>query len=409
MKKTIKILIKGILFAFIAIIILFNISLYHKTNFKKNDINKIKFNLDVYHQLCFLKSKLKTESADKMQEIFPEGSVFINTLYGLTWAELIENQPENSKLFIEGINEISWVLSEIDKPDIKSLFNYNLPLKYGAFYRGWRNYLLGKKIEIQSEINRDSNDIKAFKKTCKQIDSVLSSNKSPYLETYIDNKWPADGIIAVSSLKLHDVIFKTNRYESQLNSWILKIKTNLDPKTGLIPHSIQAQNDEITEGTRGSSQSLILVFIKDIDSVFAKNQFLKYKKHFLDYRLGMPGIREYPKNQKGSGDIDSGPVIFDIGGAASIVGQKTMGLYKDWSHYNALKNCIETFGVGFTRKNEKKYIFGQLPIADAFIAWSNVSEKDNILLNNRIFWRIKIQLISLILCFLFWIMIKKLS
>ena len=62
-----------------------------------------------------------------------------------------------------------------------------------------------------------------------------------------------------------------------------------------------------------------------------------YKEHFLDYRLGLPGIREYRKGVEGNGSVDSGPVIWDIGGSASIVGVRTLGLYGETTAYKGMK------------------------------------------------------------------------
>ncbi|MDJ1497779.1 hypothetical protein QNI19_32865 [Cytophagaceae bacterium DM2B3-1] len=36
-----------------------------------------------------------------------------------------------------------------------------------------------------------------------------------------------------------------------------------------------------------------------------------------------------------------------------------------------LRNSIEGFGVGWTSGDQKKYLLGILPIADAFIGWAN--------------------------------------
>lgn len=148
--------------------------------------------------------------------------------------------------------------------------------------------------------------------------------------------------------------------------------------------------------------------MKEIDEEFAVEQFQKYKTHFLDWRWGMPGIREYPKGSTGHGDVDSGPVIFEIGGAASIVGQRTMGAYGDWLHYKGLGNCIEAFGVGNKSNEGKQYLFGQLPMADAFIAWSNSIEKSEITLNQKEYWRLKTQLLSLFVVLMLVWLFKKL-
>jgi hypothetical protein len=88
----------------------------------------------------------------------------------------------------------------------------------------------------------------------------------------------------------------------------------------------------------------------------------------------MAGIREFPHGKSGSGDIDSGPVIWGIGGAASIVGQRTMALYGEEAIAAELRNSIEAFGFGKSIGSKKNYLLGVLPMADAFIAWSNAVE-----------------------------------
>ena len=165
---------------------------------------------------------------------------------------------------------------------------------------------------------------------------------------------------------------------------------------GLLPHSVHWKTGAIEESSRGSSQCLMLNFLLEIDPVFADGQFKIFKSKFLDYRIGLPGIREYPKGKVGYGDIDSGPVIWGIGGAASIVGQRTMALYGEETVAIGLRNSIESFGLGYSSNKTKDYLFGVLPIADAFIAWSNAVEahkSQKLFTDNN--WRWKTQLLSL--------------
>lgn len=392
----------------ILVIFIFNYSLYYSPNYLKQDDSDILLNEDVYFQLKHLKTQLQKGADQQMQMIYPEGNIFINVLYGLSWCEFISNQPKDSKIFKEGINEISRVVHVIQRPSSKTIFSKDLPLKHGAFYRGWSNYFLGKKLLLQKGSLQSSHDIEEFNKTCMEINSALKVSKSPYLESYQNMKWPADGIIAISSLKLYNIIYDTVKYDSTLENCLSKIKSNLDNETGLIPHSIDAQNDKIIEGARGSSQSLMLLFLKDLDNDFATVQFMKYKNQFVEYRLGLPGIREYPKGKDGFGDVDSGPVILGIGGAASIVGQRTMGVYEKWDLYTGLRNCIETFGCSMTSKSEKKYLLGELPMADAFIAWSNSVEKTKVETNLLESWRLKIQILSILGIIVSVLLIKKL-
>jgi len=91
----------------------------------------------------------------------------------------------------------------------------------------------------------------------------------------------------------------------------------------------------------------------------------------LDYRLGLPGIREYPHGTSRLGDIDSGPIVMGIGGAASIVGIRATSLQRDWAVAEGLSNGTGALLISFSDEKERYFLFGQLPILDAFIAWAN--------------------------------------
>jgi len=406
MRKFLKRISKPIFLVVIIGLLYLNLSLYYSADFDttKQGI----YNKDVYHQLQFLKSELHNGTGNDMQRLFPEGFIFINSLYGLSWVNLIEGLKPSSEIFKEGMDEINWTIEEVNSPKGKSIFRKYLPLEYGAFYKGWTNFLLGKKLSIQSEEERIQSDIDLFFKNCQQISQALKNSKTPYLESYKSATWPADVTIAVASLGLHDKIFGL-LFQETLSNWVIKVKANLDSRTGLIPHSVHYETGVATEGARGSSISLILNFLNEIDEDFAKEQFKIYRENFSEKRFALPGIREYPKGKVGRGDIDSGPVILDIGGASSIVGQRTMGLYGDWDQYVGIRNCIETFGVGYTWNSKKKYIFGQLPMADAFIAWSNSIEKMGDQEKVQSFWRLKFHILTLVLVLILVYLLKHLT
>lgn len=267
---------------------------------------------------------------------------------------------------------------------------------YGVFYRGWTNYLLGRKLMLFPASQRDTVELALFQQNCKEIMLALSNQESPYLESYSRACWPADMVVAMASVKMHSILLDPY-YEEEIKNWVQKVRGKTDA-LGLIPHSSKWESGETLEPSRGSSQSLILNFLIEIDEQFAKEQFEIYKGNFLDHRLGLPGIREYPENVDGFGDIDSGPVIWGIGGAASVVGQRTMAMFGEPTTAVGIRNSIETFGFGISVKGRKRYLLGKLPIADAFIAWSNSIEAyENNRLSSERNWRFQFQMISLIL------------
>lgn len=358
--------------------------------------SKGRINIDVLKQLHFLRRMLREENAgEEMQFLYPEGYVFIYALYALAWCDVVETLPVESAGWQEGKREIAYALNALDSPVGKRVFNPDLPLTYGACYRGWTAYVRGRYLQVTNPAKRDSVTMRQFQSECDAIAQAIGRTDKPYLESYRDLAWPADNILCLAALSLHDRIAKP-RFQEVRNEWLHRIKVSLVPEYELIPHGYDLENNRPLEGVRGSSQSLMLSFLPDIDSAFAAEQYQKYRRHFLVYRLGLPGIREYPKGEIGLGDIDSGPVVLGIGGAASIVGIRTAIIYEDWELAIALRGGVNALLLPISGKNEKYYLFGQLPVLDAFMAWSSAgicaashSDTGN--------WRWKFQLISIIM------------
>lgn len=178
--------------------------------------------------------------------------------------------------------------------------------------------------------------------------------------------------MCAAALAWHDRL-QPPRYRSVLHRWLASVDTHLD-SLQLIPHRTGARSGQVLEAARGSSQSQLLNFLAEVDSTYAHQHFLRYRQHFLTSRFGLPGIREASAGAPDVLDIDSGPVLLGVGGAASIVGRRTMQRYQDTITATGLRNSIEAFGMPWQHQGQKRYLFGALPIADAFIAWSNSLE-----------------------------------
>lgn len=394
----IKRLLQAFLLFLASLIVFINLKLYYLP-VCENGMNK-----DVIKQLAYLETELKNNNAaENMQNIFPEGYLFSNALYGLAWADVLEKADKNSTIFKKGCHEIRWSIDQINSFDGKIVFTEDLDLPYGAFYKGWLSYLSGKYLQLLENPKQDTAIHNLFIFNCLAIQKSISKTTLPYLESYKNLAWPADNILCLASLNLHDKIYPP-QYQSIKTAWLSRIKTHLDAETGLIPHAYSLYNNTGLEGVRGSSQSLINCFLPELDSTFAQAHFQKYKKHFIDYKLTLPAVREYPNGYNGSGDIDSGPIIWDVGPVASIVGIKAMAENKDRTLYKPIRNCIETLGFPFSFNEKKQYLFGQLFIADAFIAWSN-AKACTVAYEDAGWWRWKFHLISLLLVvpFCWWI------
>jgi hypothetical protein len=360
---------------------------------------------DIVRQLNFLGTELRANNlGNRMQEIFPEGFVFTNALYGLSWCELaIADPTRDSKLRSRALNEALFAYHEIDTDEAKSIFDSQLTPEYGVFYAGWKNYLLAKILELDTAFANYDKYRDAFTKQCEAISLATKQSDSPYLPSYHGQTWPADMFVAMASIKRHDHLFKP-KYESEISDWIKNVKSKLGSPTKMIPHKVNSRTAATLEGERGSSASLIIRFLAEIDADFAKEQYELYKTYFVTTTFGLPSISEYPKGKSGEGDIDSGPVIFGVGFSGTIVSIGTFSKLGDLELAENQYKTINAFGFATKPENEKKYIFGVLPIADAFIAWGRATCLNNKMSANpsSTAWRIKFQLISLTLLMLLW-------
>lgn len=326
-------------------------------------------NQEVIAQLQHLQGRLHDGAGAQMQELYPEGFVYLNALYALTWTELLPHLPPASGLRQQARRETEWALREMQSPIAQAIFEPELPLPYGAFYQGWSAYCLGRYLHALPPAQRDTAAVRRFRQQCAFIATALNSSSSPFPESYSGAAWPADGVMCVAALAWHDRL-EPPQYHAVIQQWLRAVSSRLDAQR-LIPHEVKAGSGAVRTPARGSSQSQLLNFLIEIDSAYAQPHFRRYRALFLTSRLGLPGIRESARGTTDVEDIDSGPVIWGVGGAASLVGRRTMQRFGDSTTAVGLRNSIEAFGLPWHGSSGKFYLGGQLPIADAFIAWSN--------------------------------------
>lgn len=326
---------------------------------------------DLRHQLRYLERRVHAGLGAEMQKLFPEGSVFTHALYGLSWCGFAQRIPAADTLRVHALHEARWALAQIEKKEVQGRFPVAAEPKFGAFYCGWRNYLLGSIIVLDST---DEAERSLFDAYSAELEKVYLASPSPFIESYAGMSWPADNVVAIASLAEHERNASGRPYV--VDRWLDQVKSRLDDR-GLVPHAWDPYNNAEVEHARGCSQALMNVFLPGIDSAFATEQFDLFREHFFMERFGIPLVREYPKGVVGMGDVDSGPVILGAGCAATIVGAGACRGNRDLFHAGEFDHTMEGFGL-VTGVDNKRFIFGTLPIADLFIAWSRSMSSDDV-------------------------------
>lgn len=379
-----------------------NFRLYHRAVIVVDQYGE--YSKDLYHQLRFLKQEMHTGAGMQMQTIYPEGYVFIHALYALSWANLVDELSVDSPIHQEALAEIRWSIDRLEGKTARAIFPAEMYLPYGIFYQGWLNYTRAAYLAALPTPATDSVQLERFQVSCSKIAESLERHHTPFLFSYHGGCWPADNVVALASLAAHDHLLEP-QFTATREAWLERIRTKLDTN-GLVPHSVDLTYGNALQTARGSSQSLMQAFWPQIDTAFARQQYAIYERKFQDSKFGLPGIREYTKGNFGFGDVDSGPVLLGIGGAASVVGMGSAARYADQALHTGLRNSIEGFAAAFCWRGRKRYLGGKIPMADAFIAWSH-SRTPKALLVQSAFPKAKFHLISgLVLSFLFLLMVK---
>jgi hypothetical protein len=358
-------------------------------------------NLEPLKELRGLKYALNNNADLKTQRIYPEGYVFLNAIYALAWCNFLRDH-KNGSFFLEGRDEVRKAWQKINSPPAKARFNEELPFRYGSFYNGWNAYVLGSKLNLELRNEREPAEVDSFKLKCSRISTAIQEKVYPM--SYAGSSWPADVVVCVAALSLHDRLFEPE-YEVVIRDWMTKVKERLDT-SGMLPHSVRPFDGKIREGARGSSQALMLIFLREIDEPFATDQFKLFQDRFIDTRFGLTGVREYPKGVLGAGDVDSGPLVLGFGGAATIVGMQTLSRFEEIDSSIRIRKTVEALAFASQGHDDKKYFFGQLPIADAFIAWSHSNMSPTESAVSFFAFRVYSVVAFMLLAIFFWILVS---
>jgi hypothetical protein len=324
-------------------------------------------------QLRYLDRALHDGAGDRMQALFPEGFAFTHVLYGLSWAEVARRDSAAGRLRETGLQKARWALEQLESAHGRSPFDSSLSPPYGAFHAGWTLLLRGRILEAAGPGNRDSVEWSSYLEGCERLAGAFEQSPTPFLSSYPGGAWPADGLVGLTALRLHDRL-DAPRYPGVISRWIAEAVDRLDSTTGLIPHAADATTGHPITAARGSSQSLMLRFLAEVDPALARGQYERFRKLFVVQRPGLPpGIREFPGGSRGNVDVDSGPVLFGMGASATVVAVGTARTFGDEELAAPLEQTVEATAIPVTLSGEKRYLLGKLPVMDAFLVWSKLA------------------------------------
>lgn len=321
-------------------------------------------------QLRFLEKTLDEGGAHRMQEWFPEGYVFTWALYGAASAQVAGSTEVEPALRAHLLGEAREAAETVRTAAARSTFPTTLNPPRGAFYASWSLYVLAEYVRAAGADSVPSELLWTFEDEAEAFAEALRTSRTPFIESYPGLAWPADAAVGVAALGIFGQVVD-DRFGPVTEAWVAQARARLNPELAALSHLAFPGRDP--GEVRGSSLALMSRVLVEVDPEFARAQYEVLREHFLDYRLGVPGIREYPLGGEGPGDVDSGPLVLGYSGPAVVVGAAAARVHGDERLADILLGGTELVGVPLEWSGRRRYAGGLVPVGDAFIAWARSS------------------------------------
>jgi hypothetical protein len=155
--------------------------------------------------------------------------------------------------------------------------------------------------------------------------------------------WPADQAVTLLALKLHDKVTGSSQHEELLRGYLRVLHREADPATGLFPAAVAG----VTGGNvpRGCATSWTALYLAQLDASAAHEQYTHARDALGLSILGVGGFREWPFGRGVQADLDSGPVVFGVGTAATGLGLGPARLFHDDRAYTVIRRAALMFGL----------------------------------------------------------------
>lgn len=307
-------------------------------------------------QVRFLDEAIQHGAGPRMQQLFPEGHFFLTALTAS--AATAVPKPD--------LDRVRQWRAHLDAPETLAVFGSGMVPEHGIFQAGW-SLSVAVDLAAVSQQPADRADVEL---RASAVDAALRLSPTGFPESYPQQYWPCDSVVAASSLARAARLLDRPDWLATVRGWRATVSAEVDPATGLLPHRVDPRSGRPLEGARATSQVVLLRFLADVDPVWSARDHRRFRTLFASTVPGVPGVREHPRGSDLGGDVDSGPIVLGLSASASTVELGTAVVHGDRETARALAGLAETTGAPLRWRGQKRYALGLLPVGDAFLAWA---------------------------------------
>jgi hypothetical protein len=225
----------------------------------------------------------------------------------------------------------------------------------------WLGYV-ALALSVHRQVDPNFPHVELHDKLIGALRKRIEANPTGLFQTYPNETYPVDVSASVAAIAVHGRQSRsTNEF---VNTWLEQFRDRyLDGDTGYL---MQSTNGTVRGIPRGSGTSLSAYFLGFADRSTAEAMFQALRKEGDRDLFGFSTIREFPEGVQGSGDIDSGPVIFGSSVSATGFTLASARRFEDRQLFRRLNNTASLWGVPFTSAHGKGHAVGG-PLGDAIL------------------------------------------
>jgi hypothetical protein len=193
----------------------------------------------------------------------------------------------------------------------------------------------------------------------------LRADPHGLIETYPGEAYPTDVAAVAAAIAVHGHATGAD-HRAVLEHWAAKLRqSQLHPASGLVFQRLGARDARPHDAPRGSGTALAAYFAgfadRDIARLLCQAVLRQEQTSF-----GFGAIREYAPGYRGSGDIDSGPVILGASVSATGFALAPLRAHGEREAFVRLYRTTELFGLRSDRGDRTRFSIGG-PIGNALL------------------------------------------
>ena len=323
---------------------------------------------EIIFRANYLTSKVAT-SPQELLEQMPSGigrqfqgewALYTCSMTCAALANIAQLYPQNKDLSIKYIGEIIDIAMSPELREYDYLRWGEDPLDgiYGDLSHISYYSHLAWMISGYKQIGGDGKYDDIYYSLCKAMNRRIRQSPNLNLPTYPDESiYLPDMLVAIVALSNYSHQ-NHDEYTTTVKMWVEKAKTEwLDKNTGMLV-SFLPEEDLL----KGSYSALSCYYLTFIDKDFAKDQYERLKKYFLQTKPVI-GFKEYYDRSCWLGmDIDAGPVILNLSSSGTAFALGPATFFNDTETRKGLLRTAEIAGSTITWFGKSHYLLANIAL-----------------------------------------------